>query len=164
MAEKERKEPFFILQFCYEKSVLKLVPYPILNNRRECGPRLNLKSIWPAIHDGLLPNEAPITFLYSTVGSIGNLECSLDDILQLRDEAAKISSFQDICEFRLNAFMLLGTTHDERLRIPDSARGKLAEIKRDRHRIIPVQFFAIEVEVPKELSKDAKALQSVGLL
>ena len=162
--EKDRKPPFFVLQFCFKGGVLKLVPYPVLNKRREHGPRLNLKNIWPAINDGLLPGEVLVEFLYSTMGPIGNLEFSLDDILQLRDETAKISTCQDIPEFRLNAYMLLGATYDERLKIPDSAQGKLAEIKRDRHRIIPVQFFAIEVEVPEELNKNAKALQSVGLL
>ena len=161
-AKGKKGNPFYVLEYSFEKGILRLDPYPLMDENKTRGLRLILKDMWPVIIKGALSREIPTSFLYVERGPAGNLYFSRSDIIQLAEEVEERQPFCADDDFRLNAYLLHQPVADARLQL-----SKEDEHKRDLddccYSVFPVQFFHIEVVVPKEIRKQVKILEALGI-
>ena len=139
-----KQNPFFYMKFVMEEGVLRLDPYPILDQKGTLGPRARIKELWPCISGTGVSTEIPMAYLYlPDVGPL-RLGYMLNDIIRLAEETEEQFFGRGRWDpmFTLNAYRLHPPTMFP-FAIIDAMEKKRS---RDRFVVLPVQFFHVDVE------------------
>lgn len=155
---KPKKEPFFQLRYSMEKGVLRLDPYPLMDEERMLGPRFNILSMFPDITAVTIEIE-PVFFYCPTSGGGAILDYTQSDIRGLAEKVEATWAKASMRREPINAFLLHNCVQDDRLML----RGQEREQFSGGYCILPVQFFTVKFGIPEDLLKARKILQVLGL-
>lgn len=162
MEKGAKGNPFFKLNFSFEKGILRLDPYPILNEDLELGPRFNLKEIWPSF--GVFSGP-PTMFLITDVDPpLPFLTYKRKDVIELALQAEQECS---LCttdmSFALNAYLIGFPVWGEKIWPVFKEEMKKRTFDGGRPTVIAVQFFHIDAEPPKEMREAVKIMKQLGI-
>lgn len=143
--------PFYMLRFGFANNVYTIEPY-LLVNKSFFGPRLLIEEAYPGINHGIL-NE--IYFWYRERGSAMSVDFDGEELMRL---AAQVDTEKlTDADILINAALVVGVSYDKRIAKKDSEGGW--------HIVTPVQFFHVEVKLPKQIKKeDIENLKRYNLL
>ncbi len=139
-----KDNPFFYMRFTLKKGILRLDPYPVLDEKGTLGPRAQIKDLWPSISGTGVSKEIPMSYLYLPDLRGPFMEYKLCDIIalavELEEKFYPRSRWDPM--FTLNAYRLHPPTMYPFAIIDAMDR----ERSRDRFVVLPVQFFHVDVE------------------
>ncbi len=140
-----KANPLFYMMFTTQGGVLRLDPYPLLDEKGALGLSVRLKSLWPCVSGYGVSTEIPLTYLYQEDTGPGPfLEFTRSQIICLAEEVEDKFYPRGRWDplFTLNAFMLLPPTSFPFAIIDAMERRRPT----GRFVVLPVQFFHVDVE------------------
>ena len=144
------ENPFYLLEFGCEKKkqTLRIDPY-LFVDKDTLGPKLVLKDFWPAINYGI-STSMPIYFWYRERSGTISMDFDGNELMRLACQVEQENLTRKLWDLEINAVLVLGLCNDKRLK---------KENEKEKTYITPVQFFSIDVELPKKIMK-----KDIGIL